>query len=697
MVAFNSVPAYTASFLLSLYFSSVQARSPGVLEAIEPRAPKANNTGHSGDKSASGGGSFFKFVTRPDIGAPRWNIKIFDEEALAPGYWFLAPYANLGQVSYPLWNGPHIYDSSGELIWSGAPMFDHRNTHDFKTTVVDDQLMMTLIKTDDVHEAGVIMDNTYNFHSRVDMRGALADANMHDFTVRDNGKRALFMTQKTGEDYDVDIGDYKGPCNVGWQGFRELNLDNGINVFKWNALGHIPLNESTKLEASFEEMCTDKKDGWDILHFNAVDKFDDGDYLVSARHTDTIYKISHKDGSIVWKLGGRHSDFEFPDFRTKFTRQHHVRFHSQNETHQLITLMNNAAGHGHSKYEKPSSESSWGLFLALRVDQTPMTVELVARFQHPLGEFTTSRGSVSILPNDNAFVGWTYRSVHSEHAPDGRLLMYAEAKHEAANTYRAYKLPWVGKPSAPPDVHSAAMDFGDQGMSTMVYVSWNGDTETKSWNLLHTTPSGDEAELIATSARQGFETVLSWKGYAKYVQLVALDAEGSEVGKSKIIKTIPPRSLETLSVADEAKWLEDHSLTAVSDTVADSLILKRLGWFGYPIVAFTLGFMCCAVAVAAGYFLFQARARSKMEWVKWWQHPMPGYKSVSGSDDEEKEQWDLEDDEGHELEQPKSKHRIYVTRPSGEVGRQDEDRLGRGAVSGRVPFVRQVTGPLVTQ
>lgn len=29
----------------------------------------------------------------------------------------------------------------------------------------------------------------------------------------------------------------------------------------------------------------------DITHVNAVDKFDDGDYLVSARHTDTIYKV----------------------------------------------------------------------------------------------------------------------------------------------------------------------------------------------------------------------------------------------------------------------------------------------------------------------------------------------------------------------------------------------------------------------
>jgi hypothetical protein len=667
MAMFRPLPTYTLLALLGFLLSIPHTQShsiPGSRDIVE-RSDNKTGADHEGDKSSSGGGSFFKFVTRPDIGAPRWDIRVFDEAALAPGYWFLAPYANLGQVSFPLWNGPHIYDGSGELIWSGAPMFDHRNMHDFKTAIVDDQLMMTVIKTDDVHEGGIIMDNTYNIYERVDMRGSLADANMHDFTVRDNGKRALFLTQKTGEDYEVDIGNYKGLCNVGWQGFRELNMKTEINVFKWNAQGHIPLNESTKLEAGFKEMCEDNKDGWDILHLNAIDKFDDGDYLVSARHTDAIYKISHKDGHIVWRLGGRNSDFEFPDSRAKFTRQHHVRFHSQNETHQLITLMNNAAGHGKSKYEKPSADSSYGLYLALRIDQKPMTVELISRFKHPLGEYTTSRGSVSILPNGNGFVGWTYRSVHSEHAPDGKLLMYAEAKHVPANTYRAYKLPWVGKPSAPPDVHSAAMDFAEQGMSTLVYVSWNGDTETKTWNLLHTTPSGDESELIATSTRQGFETVLSWNGYAKYVVLVALDSKGNEIRRSKVIKTIPPRELSTLSVADEAKWLEDHSLTAVSDTVADSLILQKLGWFGYPIVAFTLGFIACAIAVAAGYFLFQARARSKLQWASWWQHPMPAYKSLPASEDEDKEQrqWMLDDNEIDDRDTGNRDPRIIVTRP----------------------------------
>lgn len=59
-------------------------------------------------------------------------------------------------------------------------------------------------------------------------------------------------------------------------------------------------------------------------HFNAIDKFADGDFLVSSREIDTIFKISHIDGSIVWRLGGPKSDFRLHD-KAKFGAQHLVR------------------------------------------------------------------------------------------------------------------------------------------------------------------------------------------------------------------------------------------------------------------------------------------------------------------------------------------------------------------------------------
>lgn len=65
----------------------------------------------------------------------------------------------------------------------------------------------------------------------------------------------------------------------------------------------------------------------------------------------------------------------------KFAGQHHARVRGQNETHTLISLFNNAVRPG--SQESEISSASAGLLVALRTDVTPMTAELVARFEKP--------------------------------------------------------------------------------------------------------------------------------------------------------------------------------------------------------------------------------------------------------------------------------------------------------------------------
>lgn len=109
-------------------------------------------------------------------------------------------------------------------------------------------------------------------------------------------------------------------------------------------------------------------------------------YQSYARRVCNAYadelQVSHIDGKILWRLGGVKSDFVFKDQRAKFTRQHHARFRGQNSTHTLVSLFDNARGDIEAK---ASSFESWGLLIALRTDVTPMTVELVSRYQKPFG------------------------------------------------------------------------------------------------------------------------------------------------------------------------------------------------------------------------------------------------------------------------------------------------------------------------
>lgn len=78
---------------------------------------------------------WFNFVTRPDIQAPKYSVHIFDEDALAPGYWFIAPYENIHKlVQGKTWEGPYIYDWKGDLIWAGTALMDYHMVNDFRVS-----------------------------------------------------------------------------------------------------------------------------------------------------------------------------------------------------------------------------------------------------------------------------------------------------------------------------------------------------------------------------------------------------------------------------------------------------------------------------------------------------------------------------------------------------------------------------------
>ena len=77
-------------------------------------------------------------------------------------------------------------------------------------------------------------------------------------------------------------------------------------LFNWSFVDHVSLDETTyPTQLNVDKEC---RNGWDAHHCNAIDRFENGDYLVSCRHTDALYKISRESGSILWRLGGTRSD-----------------------------------------------------------------------------------------------------------------------------------------------------------------------------------------------------------------------------------------------------------------------------------------------------------------------------------------------------------------------------------------------------
>jgi hypothetical protein len=353
---------------------------------------------------------------------------------------------------------------------------------------------------------------------------------MHGFHVVDGGRHAVVLTVRRWDvppEITYESIQYNGTCEAHYQGFREVDLQDSSSgttvLFDWD--GHpISLNESTYTQRTTADvMC---RRGWDLLHINAVDKCPDGDYLISARHTDAIYKVSHRTGEIVWRLGGKFSDFQLGP-QAKFSRQHDVRCIDQNDTHMTVSLFDNAVG---EHYQKPTRKASRGLLLSL--DLLKMTASVEAQYQHPRGQLTDGRGSFQILSNGNAFLNWAESSRISEHLPDGTVAMQASLK-AGIDTYRAFKSPWNGYPTTNPDI-SSELEFLEKKkkrvIKTRISLSWNGATDYTSWNIRATDGDGELVNVADAVPRTGFETTVEYPGWLEEVYAEALDESGRVLG-----------------------------------------------------------------------------------------------------------------------------------------------------------------------
>lgn len=284
-------------------------------------------------------------------------------------------------------------------------------------------------------------------------------------------------------------------------------------------------------------------------HGNSIDKSTDGDYLFSARFTDCIYKISGKDGSILWRLGGTNSSFSLTGFN--FSRQHDARWLSHDENKEVISFLDNA-----SDYTSNTSTISSALIVELDKTTQPMTATVLKRWNRPDEKLSKLRGNSQILPNGNAFIGWSDNSYISEHSPDGRLVMDARFQSTRFVTYRAWKFNFTGSPAEPPALKAFVYGHSPETAMTAYYVSWNGATDVASWRFLRWQDESTEMPLIGETKRTGFETMFYSNGYEPSIVAQAISGDGTILGSS-----------EPFNLAPIAAWSATKDASDQKDTV----------------------------------------------------------------------------------------------------------------------------------
>jgi hypothetical protein len=433
-----------------------------------------------------------KFRSRPDLTPPEVELRTA-ARGVAPGYIFYTPGNGTGV------DGPTIVDDDGELVWSRAG--SGRAVADFR--VVQYQGRPALAWWEGTLNGGigsgdfVILDARYREIGRLEAGTGVA-ADLHELQMSPQGT-ALFFA-----DAGIDAAASPAlPYQVLDCVIREIDLSSGRLMWTWHSVGHIDLDES------YATPPTSAQQVFDYAHLNSIEVESDGDLLVSARNTSTIYKIDRTTGAVVWRLGGKRSDFTIGD-GASFSWQHDAR----RQPDGTLTLYDDSAAPGRSRA------------LVLELDETARTARRVRDFVHPAGLLSTSQGNAQALPNGDMFVGWGSQPFFSEFGPDGALRFDATFP-AGVQSYRDLRSPWVGQPD---DAPAIAVDASPTSGLT-VYASWNGATEVASWEVLGGANAGSLRPLGA-GPRSGFETAIAIADQPTVLAVRAHGRDGRSLGVS---------------------------------------------------------------------------------------------------------------------------------------------------------------------
>jgi outer membrane protein assembly factor BamB len=449
------------------------------------------------------------FRSRPDLKPPVVQIRT-PAKGTAPGYVFLAPKMAVAQA------GPMIMDDRGRLVWF-HPLKFTKGVTDFRAQRYRGKPVLTWWRGR-LSNVGVgdgwyvIYDASYRPIAEVRPgNGLVGDVHEFQVTSRDTALMTIYHRRH------VDLTSIRGPKNgLIWDGIvQEVDIPTGHVLFEWHSYPAIGVKESYS-NPPRKQLGT-KAFPYDYIHLNSIDEEPNGNLLISGRNTHAVYELNRRTGKVLWRLGGKKSDYRLGP-GVKFAWQHDAR----RQPDGTVTVFDNGAAPPVEKFTR---------VLVLRVDQQRKHVTLVRSYRHPKRLLSPFEGNAQFLRNGHVFVGWGGWPYISELDQNGRVVFDAYFGHgkkpgEDADTYRAYRLAWQGRPRDPPAIAFAG---------GKVYVSWNGATDVARWQVL-VGNANDDLAVVASATKSGFETAIPFHANGQYVAVQALDRRGKVLAVSRTVK-----------------------------------------------------------------------------------------------------------------------------------------------------------------
>jgi EmrB/QacA subfamily drug resistance transporter len=465
----------------------------------------------------------YSFVTEPSLHPPEiHSTQRAPAAQLAPGYIFTANFYDLNEPPIVGQSGPLILDSHLRPVWF-QPVPEKLvaanlslQTYEGKPALAWWQGRVTNTGATESGEY-VVVNQHYQKVARLKARSGWV-LTLHELLIE--GDHAWVTANKN---IPMNLSKYGGAYNGALidSAVQEYDLKTGKLLRNWDALDHIPLSES---HASLPT----NGFPWDAYHVNSVDLPGNGSFLVSMRNTWGAYLVNIPTGRIEWTLGGRHSSFKFGS-GAAFQWQHDVALAPDSTVTMFDDHCCQLTGGGTSVSATGPSRG-----LVLRLDQSAHTASLAAQYVGD-GKFESEyMGDTQRLSNGNVFVGWGSEAYFSEFSRSGKLLLEGELPGPNLS-YRSTLQQWVGLPLSSP-----AGGARETGGGTIVYASWNGATEIRSWRILGGSGAA-KLSAVASAPRSGFETAIPVSRHYDSYEVQALGADGRVLAASRPFSAVAGR------------------------------------------------------------------------------------------------------------------------------------------------------------
>ena len=459
-----------------------------------------------------------RFVSRPDLTPPALTIAHHGRTATAasdPPYFILTP------SGYPLIGpgtpGLMILDRHGGIVWyapnTGFPASKGMGRVDLKVQNYRGHPVLTWWQGQVIKGTGegraIIADTSYRTIATINAGDGL-QVDLHEFVISPQDTALLTAVRPVSTDLSAVGGAAQGVALAGV--VQEIDIPSGRVLFEWSSIDHVPVTDTY---VPFSGGTTAAP--FDYFHVNSISIAPDGNLLVSARNTSTIYKVSRTTGQVAWQLGGKRSDFAMGPGAT-FWFQHHVNPQGQD----TLSIFDDG---GAPPVKEPQSRA-----ILLNLDTGTMRATLQRSYVHPAGLAAANQGSMQVLADGEVLVGWGNLPYFSQFTKNGALILDGQFP-VGDQSYRVFTAAWTGQPTDKP---AAAARVNPAGGS-VVYASWNGATEVNTWTVLAGTTAGAQAK-VGSQPRSGFETMITVNSTGPYFAVTARDAHDHVLGQSPTVR-----------------------------------------------------------------------------------------------------------------------------------------------------------------